>query len=806
MKRLRLALLGLIALIIVLALGTLVYVRSSSPNYSATRTLAGLEADVEVWRDSLGVPHLWARSEADLFRALGFVHAQDRLFQMEMFRRVADGRLAEILGPDLVESDRFLRTVGLGRAAGESERLLTAEERMLLEAYADGVNGWLRTRWRALPPEFLALRFRPEPWTVRNTLSIARIMGWDLADWEDPLEFQRAVDIVGPELAAELRPPYPDWGDRILPNGARWNAARALPGRSRTGVDTVAALIGVPLPRVPEPARALIEGASIAHASNSWVIGGEHTRSGRPILANDMHLALRAPAIWYLAALHGGGIEAAGMTIPGVPGIVAGHSRRVAWGFTNAQVADVDFFVEQVDSLDPGLYLTPSGWSRFEVRQETIRVRGGDDVVHTVRTTRSGPVVSDVETRAGGRVLSMRWTALEPSSEVGALLAMNRAADADAFLEAVRGFTSPHQNVVFADADGAYGYRLAGRIPVRARGDGRLPAPGWTGEYDWVRFLEPDEHPELVHRPGDTGGGGYIVTANNQQLRPGDAVDAYPFQIGRRWAEPFRAMRIREMIEAGDAFTADDVARQQMDRTDLFAARYVQHAVRAAEAAGLAAEADTLRAWTAEALPESRAAALFYVWYEGLRRRVGEVGFADRSVFLPRAALNRMLDGEGGGWLAGPEPGASRSIDELAAAAMRDAAREVRGRSWGDLHQTAIRHPLGSARALDRALGLNLEPMPRGGSSYTVDVAPHGIRPPFTSTFGASQRHVVDMGDPDHGGGFIVPTGQSGIPFSAHYADQARLWRDGVLWPIPLDRERARARIVHQTRLRPGTI
>jgi penicillin G amidase len=411
-------------------------------------------------------------------------------------------------------------------------------------------------------------------------------------------------------------------------------------------------------------------------------------------------------------------------------------------------------------------------------------------------------VLSDVEGRAGDRVLALRWTALEPTNEVPALLGMNRARSAEEFLEAVRLFDSPHQNVVFADADGVYGYRLAGRIPVRRSGDGRLPVPGWTGEHDWIRYLAPDEHPEVLRRPGTPGAAGasngYIVTANNRQIG-----DEYPFQIGRDWAEPYRAQRIQEMIEAGTGFTADDVLRQQMDVRDAHALRYLPHAIAAAEAAGDARAVETLRGWDAHAVPGSQGAALFYSWYEALRRRIGEDEYRGASMYFPRAALNRILDEGGGAWVDDITTRETETLPQQAAAAMRDAIRQVGDRRWSDLHQTSIKHPLGSARVLDQTLALNIEPFAKGGSPYTVDVANYGGRAPFVNTHGASQRHVVDMADPDGSGGFVIPTGQSGIPFSRHYRDQTPLWREGRLWLIPLDRDRARARSVHRMTLRP---
>ncbi|HVG46497.1 MAG TPA: penicillin acylase family protein, partial [Longimicrobium sp.] len=552
----------------------------------------------------------------------------------------------------------------------------------------------------------------------------------------------------------------------------------------------------VPLPRIPALALELLDGVSTANASNSWVIGGARTRSGKPILANDTHLALRAPSLWYLGAIHGGGIEAAGMMIPGVPAIVIGHSKRVAWGFTNAMVDDVDFFVEQVDPADASRYRAAEGWALFEARPETIRVKGGPSVVHTVRTTRHGPVLTDVDERVKGKVLAMRWTAQDPSTEMTAMMGMNRARSAGEFMQALRTFNNPHQNVVFADAEGSIGYWMGGRVPVRRGGDGILPVPGWTGEGDWTGFLAFDQHPHALN-PAE----GFIVTANNRQL---PAQSGYPHRIANDWAEPYRAMRIREMVLAGRALTAADVARQQMDVRDGLAVRYRRFAVRAAELAGDSSAARELRAWTGDASVDSRAASLFYVWLENLRHRVGDDEFRGKPVYFPRSALEHVLDRGGGAWVDDVGTAKVETLDEQLAGAMREASATVGSRTWGELHVTQIAHPLGVVAPLNRSLGLNIGPFPNGGSGNTVKVAGYGGRtPPFVNAYGPSQRHVVDMADVDGQGGFVIPTGQSGVPTSRHYRDQTPMWRTGRLWRIPLDRRGAESRRVSRLVLRP---
>jgi penicillin G amidase len=786
----------LLAVAVLLVLGAFVYLRTSHPAYSGERTLAGLEAPVTVTRDDLGIPHVAAGNPRDLFRTLGYLHAQDRLWQMELFRRTVDGRLAEVLGPDLVDADRFLRTVGLGRAAAAMIPTLDPEERELLEAYAAGVNAWLDGHRGALPPEFVVLRHRPEPWEPRHSLGISKLLAWDLASFAIGLDLQNAIDVVGPELGRELLPHYPEWGEVILGPEATWRGGgsrRREPGEPREGERRIAVL-GMPLPGVPAAVVPFLEAASAAHASNSWVVSGALTRSGKPILANDPHLAYRAPGLWYPAALEGGDLAAAGVTVPGIPAVVLGRTRSVAWAWTNAMVEDVDFFVERLDSAG-ARYLTSEGWRDLELHPEVIGVRGGEPVAHTVRSTRHGPIISDVEGRAGDRVLSMRWTALEPTTEMRALLEMYRARDVVEFDRAVRLLNNVHQNVLFADTAGRIGYRMAGRVPVRRGGDGLLPVPGWTGEADWLRYLDPEELPAVLD-PSE----GFIATANERVIGT-----EYPFHLANLWAGPYRGTRIRELLRGARGLTAEAVARQQMDVRDLHALRYRSHAVRAAERAGETEAARLLADWDGEAGVGSRAAALFYTWYEALRRAIAQDEFGEHPIYFPRSTLDRILETGGSPWVNDLRTDTVETLEGLAARAMAEAVETVGRRGWGELHVVRMDHALGRARLLERALGLNVGPGAIGGSPHTVNVAGYANRgPPFVTTHGASMRHVVDLADPESGA-FVIPTGQSGIPTFRHYRDQHAHWREGRLRALPLDRARLEPRIRHRLTLRPAS-
>lgn len=752
----------------VVVVGGLFYVRGVKPDYEA-EVRAAVRAPIEIWRDSAGVPHVWAQNDVDMRFAQGYLHAQERLWQLELFRRVAEGRLAEVFGENMLDSDRFLRTVGIWRAAAANESRLDDATRAGLEAYAAGVNRYISDPGGPLPPEFLALRIKPEPWTIRHSLAVEKIMAWDLSNYDGSAAFTQTLRALGAERAAYLLPVDPEWGATIVETPA--------------------------IPAIPAPAAALLDALSITRASNAWVIGGTRSTSGRPILANDMHLALRQPGVWYLMALHAPGVDVAGMTLPGVPDVIAGHNRAVAWGFTNVMLDDVDFFIERVDSADPGRYLTPNGYERFDSTTERIRVKGRDQPQQlTIRHSRHGPVISDVERRLrGGAVIAMRWAALDPSNSMLAFPRFNRAASAAELIDAIRWFDNPHQNIVFADTAGRFGYQMGGRVPIRGarKRPPIAPVPGWTGEWDWTGFLPFEEHPR-AHDPPN----GYAVTANNRQAR-GAVGDL----ISNDWDLPFRAMRIREMILAAPQHDAHAMHQMQLDVTDLMARRYHKHAAAAARGAGLPEIETQLAGWDAVAERGSVPAAYYYAWYETLRRSLATTLYGTAGANVSRDALNTALDSGRVLWLGARGKAA---LDSIKRAAMVTADSIARGKTWGELHELTVVHAMGEVGTVEKLLDLNVGPVPHRGSTSTVNVAQFrsdGF--PVRTSYGASQRHVVDMNDVDGAGGFILPTGQSGLPASPHYKDMFERWRHGGLWPIPLDREAARARAVHRMVIQP---
>ena len=767
MRKFLIALLAIIVIVVLVVAAGFWYLKRLRPDYDAGVAQAAVSRDVEVWRDSAGVPHVWAHTTQDMLFAQGYLHAQERLWQMELFRRVGEGRLSEVFGEGMISTDKFFRTLGIWQSAAANQQTLEPAQRALLDAYVRGVNHWIATNDGSLPPEFVTLRIKPEPWTAQHSLAIEKIMSWDLAVYSTAAELTRAARRAGTHNLRYLVPDDSAWGTTIIE--------------------------APDVPAIPAAAISLLDALSTARASNAWVIGGSRTRSGKPILANDMHLMLRQPGVWYLMALHASDVDVVGMTLPGVPHVIAGHNKAVAWGFTNVMMDDIDLFIERPLPQDSTRYLTPNGNEPFVVRRDSLRVKGRDSAeIFTIRSTRHGPILNDVERRlGGGDLIAVRWAALDTSRSFLAFYAMNRARNADEVRRAIRDFNNPHQNVVYADTAGNFGYQMGGRVPVRGnrKRPPTMPVPGWTSEWDWQGYLPFEEHP-AVHNPPN----GYAVTANNRQARgaTGDLV-------GNDWDMPFRAARITEMVRSDNPHDAVSVHRMQLDVKDLLAAQYKRHAATAARSVGRTEAARLLEGWDGTAARDSRAAPYFYLWYEQLRREVPRTLYCASGGYFPREALNAVLDAGRIEWLGAR---GKEVLDSLSMAALVHADSAARGKAWGDLHQIVAVHVMGEVAAIEKLLSLNVGPQPHQGSPTTVNVAQYtGNHIPIRTSYGPSERHVVDMADVDGSGGFILPTGQSGLPASPHYSDMFERWRNGGLWIIPLDRAAAQARTVHRMRI-----
>lgn len=743
-----------------LALGYF-WLRSGLPDYDGERTLAGLKAPVTVVRDAAAIPHIRAESAADAYFALGYVHASDRLWQMDLQRRIGAGRLSELafIGESALRLDRLMRTLGLYRDAAASFGRLPAEVRAALEAYSAGVNAWLGSRSGPLPPEFMALRYEPEPWIPADSLVWGRLIALQLSgNFRTELLRAALAEILVPALLEDLFPPGIGYPPATLAAGEARTLRAALP--PRLGPDT---------------------------ASNEWVVSGEHTGTGLPILANDPHLALDAPILWYLATIRTPELTVTGATVPGVPFTLLGHNGTVAWGFTTTGSDVQDLFIERVDPADPARYLTPEGSEPFLVREEIIRVHGRDEPVRlTVRTTRHGPVLSDIDPEAAGRagdghVLALAWTALTKDDlNVEAIYRLNRARDWENFRAAMRLWRAPQQNVVYADTAGNIGFFSPGDVPIRRDGDGRNPVPGWSGAFDWRGLIPFEELPQGYNPPA-----GRFVNANNAVVGPD-----YPHFLAWAFEEPYRARRIEAMLEETSPLTVAGSQAMQLDTLSLAAAELLplMLTVRAPDAHAAEALA-TLRRWDHRMNRELAAPLIFRTWLLELGRalyadELGD-GFDDYGGLEPMV-LRRMLT-QRRIWCDDTETEAAETCEDMLAASLSSALDRLEAKygadpsewRWGDAHRAPLDHPIFSrVPVIDRLFDLGLQ---TDGGEFTVNRGGMDVgdaATPFAHVHGAGFRAVYDLADLTESQ-FMIATGQSGNPLSEFYGNLTLPWRDG---------------------------
>jgi penicillin amidase len=777
---------GLLALL-VLAGGAVAWLLLASlPETEGEIAVPGLAAPVRIVRDAAAVPHVAAGSEADAYLAMGFLHGQDRLWQMEFHRRLARGRLAEVLGPAALPFDRFFRTLGLARRAEAAAAGLDPEARRLLETYARGVDAAVARFGRVLPPEFLALRHRPEPWRPADSILFQKLMALDLSlNWRDELLRARLLQRLGPERLKEL-----------------W------PGSSPGDPVTLSALAGLDLERLTA---VLPAAPPPGLGSNVWVADGARTASGRPLLANDPHLRLQMPGHWYLAQLEAPGLGVIGATLPSLPFVVLGRSRDIAWGFTNTGSDTQDLFVERVDPADPGRYLTPGGSAPFLRREETIAVRGRAPETLAVRETRHGPVISDLVPTAGevageGRVLALAWTQLrDEDTTMAAGFALGRARDWPGFVAAVERYQGAQQNMAYADRSGLIGMISPGVVPVRRGGDGTLPVPGWTGEYDWTGTIPASELPRET-----APARGLLVNANNR------LVDgAYPHFLTQAWEPPLRAERLESLLGDARGLDAERMAAVQLDVGSMLAESFLPWLLEARPAD--AAPPDLFAAmagWDWRMAADRPEPLLFAAWYKALAEAVyaDELGPLFPAFRGIRAEFMRHVRETAPAWcddVRTPEPEDCADASGRALAAARRELGERYGTDWrrwrwGEAHPAVLGHaPFEEMPLLRPFFSLVL---PVGGDSSTVNVAHVGsARPelPFAAVAAATYRAVYDLADPEDGGRWVAAGGQSGHPLSPHYRDLARLWQAGRYLPMSMVEDRHRSGGIAELTLRP---
>lgn len=784
--------LGTLFLLLLLAVGAFYgYLRLSLPKIEGELRVSGPSGPIEVLRDKYGIPHIFASGPEDASFAQGFVHAQDRLWQMEVSRRIAAGRMAELLGPAALETDRFLRTLGVRRSAEENVKQLDADTRRQFEAYAAGVNAFL-ARDPVLPPEFWLVGARPEPWTPADSVSWMKMMAWDLGgNWRNELLRMRLAKTLPLARIHQFLPPYP--------------------GEAPIAIPDLKELYGTLQREAAQLARFAPDNEGLG--SNNWVVSGARSASGKPLLANDPHLGLTAPPVWYFAQLSAPGLNVIGASLPGVPGIVLGRNDRIAWGLTNTGPDVQDLFLEKLDNA--GGYLTPEGPRAFQVIEETIRVKGAPPETLKVRVSRHGPVISDVlrpaqDLAPRGYVLSFRWTALatdDLTAQAAGKLA--RAHDWSSFLAAVRDFHSPQQNIVYADVDGNIGFVAAGRVPLRKPANdlkGMAPAPGWDSRYDWAGYLPFEQLPQSYNPDS-----GSIMTANHRITPPG-----YPHFISSQWEPPYRAERIQSLLDARPRHDWQSFSRIQADVVSLAARELMPHLLktrpRSEEARAAIAMLGRWDGTMAAELPEPLIA---WAWWRELARAVyaDELGDAFTQNWLARAPfMVSVLSGEAEEWCDDIRTPAKETCEELLAVSLESALADLRRRyggtpakwRWGEAHPARHEHrPFGRQPVLARWFDIRV---PTAGDAYTVNVARNNFndeREPFASRHAASLRAIYDLADLEKSL-FIHSGGQSGNLLSEHYDAFTQAWAKNQYIPMIAKRQALEAAPHRTLRLLPA--
>lgn len=772
----------------------------------------GLKAPVHIYRDGYGIPHIYAENSEDLFFAQGYVHAQDRMWQMEFWRHISQGRLSEIIGDAGVENDTFIRTSGWNRIAKDTIAYYEQElpEAMdIMEAYSAGVNAYLAENKDDLSfnQRVLGLVGDPweiEPWRPIDAIGWGVVMAWDLGgNWEDELTRAGLYATIGEEATNELIPGYP-YASRPVIAPTSELVMNSSGQAAATAIDWSAVSTAI----IGRPPAALGSGPFLG--SNNWVISGKNTESGLPLLANDPHLGIQMPSIWYEIGLHAPGWDVVGFSFASAPGVIIGHNNRIAWGVTNLGPDVQDLYIEKINPDNPNQYEYMGEWRDMNFIEEVIKVNGGEDIVLNVRETIHGPIVSDTFDEEDKKdVLALRWVAAtDPARLFQAVVDIDQAQNFEEFRDALRYWDIAAQNFVYADVDGNIGYQSTGLVPVRKNGNGMVPVPGWTDEYEWDGRLAFDDLPTLYNPER-----GFIVTANNAVVD-----EQYPHFLARDWASGDRAQRIVNMITAAidqGKVTADDIAAMHSDSYSMRAESYVPLLLElAVDDADMNQALDYLRQWDYQERRDSVGASIFEIFYMQLAHNVlaDDVGEDNVSDVHQAIYFHRLANDPAARWwddITTPEVETredilTRSLQDAIIWLKENRGGDMKSWTWGSLHQaTFVSNPLGASGISLIENIVNRGPFPADGGSDLVNANSWRWSEPAAVSSHPSMRMIVDMSNFDASRA-VIPTGQSGHPFNAHYDDMIELWLNGQYHPMIFSREAVEAAAKDHMVLQPG--
>jgi len=768
MKILKTILLVILVLIVIAISGGLFLfidiTRGAVPKYDGELAIKGLSDEITVYTDDRGMPHIYAENEHDLYFATGYVMARERLWFMDFIRRVTMGRLSEVLGEDLVQTDKFLRCLEM--TAKSKMVLSNAEPEVIayLQAFADGVNAYMEAAGRKLPPEFRILSYKPDPWKLEDMANIIVYMGWDLAsdNLTSDIFYHRLVQKLGIEKASVLIPDWNAVNSVVFPD---YKLEESLFKEAREFISSM------------EKVNAL--GIVPFSGSNNWAVSGKRTETGKPILSNDMHLGLNAPGIWFqMHQVIPGKLNVTGVAVPGRPFIVAGHIERIAWGMTNLMVDDIDLFAEKINPENVNQYFFNGEWKDMCVKTEIINIKGGKKDSIIIRYTHRGPIISGYQ-KINDVALSMRWSGYDNSDEIRTVSLLNRAKGWEDFQSAITTFRSISQNFVYADIDGNIGLHTGGGIPIR-KGNGVLIRNGETDESDWKGFVPFNQLP-FSFNPEK----GYVSSANNRTV-----IEGYPYYISSGFALPYRINRIRQMLEEKEQYTINDFKRMITDQHSNYAELMTPFILKLNDRKSELTEAevralDSFTGWDFGMHEDMVAPSVF----EYFRSSLGKNLLADELDELFGSLygvardyyIYRILTTGPDEWVDNVDTPEKETWDDIILKSFRECIllmTEKHGGDqseweWGKIHKFTIQHPLGSVKLLAKVFVLNSETFTVGGSNHTV--CPYSYGAGFLVNHGASERHIFNTANWDESY-TVIPTGASGVPASEFYLSQAKTY------------------------------
>lgn len=788
-KILRVVALVLVVAILAGAVGGYLYARRAWPRSSGALTLRALGGEVEISRDAYGVPHIFAKQEHDVFFGQGYAHAQDRLWQMHLARSLARGELSEMFGEAAIDSDRITRTLGLSRAAARALPLLDADTRQIVQSYCDGVNAFLDGD-PTLPVEFAMLGTRPHRWEPLDVLLVGENISMAMSlNYYFELMRVRLAAKVGPERATELIPPYPA------------DAPITIPAPEKHGAAT------------PPPSQRLMMAVGVRPGgSNSWAVHGSRTATGKPMLANDTHLGLPLPSLWYENGLYAGRYSVVGFSFPGAPLVALGHNQRIAWGITNMCSDVQDVYLEKVEG---DKYQYQGNWYPLQIVNESVPAKGRAPIPLRIASTRHGPLINEAFAAVGGKdvpTASMRWAAREGGTLFPALAALDRAQSYAEFHEALRSWQSPSLNFVYADVDGNIGYQATGRIPIRAKGhEGTVPVAGWTGESEWQGFIPYDELPSAKNPPA-----GYVVSANNKVV-----PDSYPHHLAYDMGDPYRATRITQLLKSNPRVTFADMRAMQGDTYSLPAEALRPHLLQLRPVDELEKRAlELVKAWDLRFDPDSAAASVYYLWYANLLEDIigDEVGPALMKEFRSIAMTQtpwfvRLMNGGKSPWFDDVTTPEKETRDQISARAFQKGVAFLKEKlggdpakwRWGRLHTMTFNHqPFGESGIAALEKLFNSRTVESSGEPYSINATFHDPGVTFAVGSGPAQRFVADLSALERSVS-STPVGQSGLLFHPHREDQVELWRRVDHHPMLFEREAVTRAAAETLMLRPAT-